>query len=180
MTADRPAAHLWAAADRERQLVRNVQEAEWRRRMLRAGHIDPAQLSNQASRILAWLAEWDDWTVDGVAELLTAAHRSGLAAARPAPASSTPYPTGDTAAKGRTPRTHRRASGPEHVAATEHDEPSMPVDAGDRSLNASPVGDRAGTATAGSRPLPTPAGHDPISARLAELQQRPESPAVGL
>jgi hypothetical protein len=82
MTADRPATHLWANAERERQLVRNVEESEWRRRMLRAGHIDPAHLSNQALRILAWLAEWDDWTVDGVAELLTAAHHAGLDAAR--------------------------------------------------------------------------------------------------
>jgi hypothetical protein len=88
MTADRPATDLWAGTDHERQLVRNVEESEWRRRMLRAGHIDPAQLSNQALRILAWLGQWDDWTVDGVTELLTAAHRSGLAAARTEPAPS--------------------------------------------------------------------------------------------
>lgn len=79
----RPAVSLWARVERERQMVRSVQEAEWRRRMLRAGNIDPADLSDQALRILAWLAEWDDWTVDGVAELLTAARRAGREAACP-------------------------------------------------------------------------------------------------
>jgi hypothetical protein len=85
-------AHLGAEAERERQLVRNVEESEWRRRMLRAGHIDPAQLSNQALRILAWLGQWDDWTVDGVTELLTAAHRSGLDVARTEPATPAGLP----------------------------------------------------------------------------------------
>jgi hypothetical protein len=89
MTADRPAAGLWAAADRERQQTRNMQKAEWRRRMLHAGHLDTDGLSDQALRILAWLAEWDDWTVDGVAELLAAAHRSGLDTTRPAAAPGT-------------------------------------------------------------------------------------------
>ncbi len=51
--------------------------------MLCAGAINPADLSNQALRMLAWLAEWDDWTVDGVIELLTAAHHAGREAAHP-------------------------------------------------------------------------------------------------
>jgi hypothetical protein len=79
----RPAVSFWQRAESERQAVRQVQESAWRRRMLSAGNIDPADLSNQALRILAWLAEWDDWTVDGVAELLTAAHRAGQTVATP-------------------------------------------------------------------------------------------------
>jgi hypothetical protein len=151
MTPDRPAAQLRPTADRERQLVRKVQETEWLRRMLRAGHIDADQLSNHAHGILAWLAEWDDWTVDGVAELLTAAHRAGQEAARASP---------------------------------DHDESAIPVDAEDGPLDAPPEDELAGAATTaatGTQPLPTPAGYEPISARLAALQQRPpETPAVGL
>jgi len=60
-------------ADRERQ----VTQGERRRRLVRAGVFDPEQLSEQAQRILRWLTEWDDWTVDGVAEMLAAAQRSG-------------------------------------------------------------------------------------------------------
>lgn len=81
----RPAVSLSQRAEHERRLVRAVQEAEWRRRMASAGSIDLDTLSEQGRRILAWLAEWDDWTVDGVIELLTAAHRAGKAAAEPAP-----------------------------------------------------------------------------------------------
>jgi hypothetical protein len=77
----RPAGSLWQRAERERQLVRSVQEAEWRRRMLRAGNIDPTGLSDQALRILTWL---DDWTVDGVIELMTAAHHAGRQTVGPA------------------------------------------------------------------------------------------------
>jgi hypothetical protein len=67
--------------ERERRRMRAVQSAEWRRSMLDAGSVDPDELSEQGRRILAWLAEWDDWTVGGVVEMLSAAYRAGLAAA---------------------------------------------------------------------------------------------------
>jgi hypothetical protein len=67
--------------ERERRR-RRAQEAEWRRSMLDAGSINPDELSEQGRRILAWLAEWDDWTVGGVVEMLSAAYRAGLAVGR--------------------------------------------------------------------------------------------------
>lgn len=79
MTAanERPAGRLWERSEMERRAVRAVQAAEWQRRMLTAGGIDAEQLSEQGRRILGWLAEWDDWTVDGLAELLRAASVAG-------------------------------------------------------------------------------------------------------
>ena len=47
--------------------------ARYRHRLVTAGGFDPDDLSEQAQRILRWLTDWDDWTVDGVAEMLTAA-----------------------------------------------------------------------------------------------------------
>lgn len=56
--------------------------------MLEAGGLDPDDLTDQGRRTLAWLAELDDPTVEGVADILTAArlagHRAGLE--DPAPA----------------------------------------------------------------------------------------------
>jgi hypothetical protein len=68
--------------ERERRRMRAAQEAEWRRSMLDAGGFNPDDLSEQGRRILAWLAEWDDWTVGGVVEMLSAAYRTGLAVGR--------------------------------------------------------------------------------------------------
>ena len=87
MTGDRqrPASRVWERAEMERRSIRAVEAAEWQRRMLRAGGIDPEHLSEQGRRILAWLAEWDDWTVDGVVELLTTAHRAGQVGATDVP-----------------------------------------------------------------------------------------------
>jgi hypothetical protein len=68
--------------ERERRRRRAAQEAEWRRSMLDAGCFNPDELSEQGRRILAWLAEWDDWTVGGVVEMLSAAYRAGLAVGR--------------------------------------------------------------------------------------------------
>jgi hypothetical protein len=42
------------------------------RQILDAAAIDPAKLSTQGRRILRWLAGWDGWTTDGLAEILTA------------------------------------------------------------------------------------------------------------
>jgi len=67
--------------ERERRRSQAVQHAEFRRRMLGAGGINADGLSEQGRRILAWLAEWDDWTVGGVVEMLGAAYRAGISAA---------------------------------------------------------------------------------------------------
>jgi hypothetical protein len=85
-----------AAAEHERERRRRMaaQSARWRHQMLDAGSIDPDQLSERGRRILAWLTQWDDWTVGGVADMLTAAYQAGLATttdhepAAPEPASS--------------------------------------------------------------------------------------------
>ena len=77
MTADRPAAQFWARAEEERRALMAAYAAKARDRMLDAGGIDPEELPRQGRRILAWLAETDDPTVDGVVDLLAAARRAG-------------------------------------------------------------------------------------------------------
>lgn len=74
-----------SGAERERQLIQAVESAQWRRDMLRAGGIAPDNLSERGQRILAWVTEWGQPTVDGVVELLGAAYRAGLAAAEREP-----------------------------------------------------------------------------------------------
>ena len=68
---------FWAKDEERRIAARAIEEAEWLRRMADAGGIDPDQLSEQGRRILAWLTTWDEWTVGGVVELLTAAREAG-------------------------------------------------------------------------------------------------------
>lgn len=53
MTAanERPVGRLWERSEMERRAVRAVEAAEWQRRMLTAGGIDPEQLSPQGRRI---------------------------------------------------------------------------------------------------------------------------------
>ena len=77
MSEDRPAAQFWARAEEERRALMAAYAARVRGRMLEAGGIDPEELPRQGRRILAWLAETDDPTVDGVVDLLAAAHRAG-------------------------------------------------------------------------------------------------------
>ncbi|HMG45543.1 MAG TPA: hypothetical protein VK611_29690 [Acidimicrobiales bacterium] len=77
MTADRPAAQFWARAEEERRALLAAFAAEARGRMSDAGGIDSEELPRQGRRILAWLAETDDPTVDGVVDLLAAARRAG-------------------------------------------------------------------------------------------------------
>lgn len=68
---------LWSSAEKERQAL----QAEFARRataqMLTAGALTMESLTPQARRTLAWLAESDDPTVTGIADLLTAAHAAG-------------------------------------------------------------------------------------------------------
>lgn len=73
---------LWSNAEKERQAL----QAEFARRataqMLGAGALTLDSLTPQARRTLAWLAESDDPTVRGVADLLTAAYDAGRRAER--------------------------------------------------------------------------------------------------
>jgi transposase len=61
-----------ALHDHQRHQEREARMARYRHRLVTAGAFDPEKLSEQAQRILRWLTEWDDWTVDGVAEMLAA------------------------------------------------------------------------------------------------------------
>jgi hypothetical protein len=72
---------FWARAEQERRALQAEFAAKATARMLTAGVIDPGSLTDQARRTLAWLAESDDPTVEGVADLLTAAHHSSRRAA---------------------------------------------------------------------------------------------------
>lgn len=73
---------FWSNAEKERQAL----QAEFARnataQMLAAGALDLGSLTPQARRTLAWLAESDHPTVQGVADLLTAAHDAGRRAER--------------------------------------------------------------------------------------------------
>jgi hypothetical protein len=185
MTADRPATSLWAGTERERQLVRNAQETEWRRRILHAGSVNPAQLSNRALRIVAWLAEWDDWTVDGVTELLAAAHRSGAEAGRrePMPARELPADDGTAAA---VPGRVGESVASTDIAAVTGVTGEAPVTGAGSSADA--PHDASGRVTdqdAADATVDRIAGGqvdatDLVKARLAALRQRSPSPAVGL
>jgi len=85
MTADRPATRFWAKAEEERRALQATTAARFRHQMLEAGGLEPDDLSDQARRTLAWLAESDDPTVNGVADLLKAARVAGHHAARNEP-----------------------------------------------------------------------------------------------
>ena len=61
-----------ALHDHQRRQEREARMARYRHRLVTAGGFDPDNLSDQAQRILRWLTDWDDWTVDGVAEMLAA------------------------------------------------------------------------------------------------------------
>jgi hypothetical protein len=51
--------------------------AGFRRQIIEAAGIDPAELSVQGRRILNWLSRWDDWTTEGVVEILAATRATG-------------------------------------------------------------------------------------------------------
>jgi hypothetical protein len=80
-------ARFYALTDARRRREREAVEASYRRRIVEAAGTDPNKLSEQGQRILRRLAEWDDWTVGGVVELVAAArmaafvtgHRADLA-----------------------------------------------------------------------------------------------------
>ena len=63
-------ARNWLEA--ERLARRAFQCAERRRRIVLVAGIDTDELSEQARRILDWLAGWDEPTIDGVVELVSA------------------------------------------------------------------------------------------------------------
>jgi len=90
----RPAAEFWAAERRERLELAAAFAAKARQEMLEAGGIDPATLPAQARRILDWLTESDQPTVDGIAGLLSAAYEAGLAATKAAAVPDRTVPDG--------------------------------------------------------------------------------------
>ncbi|MGH9214192.1 MAG: hypothetical protein ACRD2C_26505 [Acidimicrobiales bacterium] len=68
---------LSARADAERVMHREIAMARRRRRIIEAGTLDPEALSAQGRNTLRWLSEWDEWTTDGLLELLAAARAAG-------------------------------------------------------------------------------------------------------
>jgi len=70
-----------ALQEDQRRQERESRTARYRHRLVTAGGFDPDNLSEQAQRILRWLTDWDDWTVDGVAEMLIAARTAAEVAA---------------------------------------------------------------------------------------------------
>jgi hypothetical protein len=59
-------------ADAERLARRAFHRAEVRRQIATAAGIDVDDLSEHGRRILDWLADWDEPTVEGVVELMAA------------------------------------------------------------------------------------------------------------
>ena len=59
-------------ADAERLARRAFHRAEGRRQIVTAAGIDVDDLSEHGRRILDWLADWDEPTVEGVVELVAA------------------------------------------------------------------------------------------------------------
>lgn len=57
-------------ADAERVARRAFHRAEGRRRIVTAAGIDVDDLSEHGRRILNWLADWDQPTIEGVVELV--------------------------------------------------------------------------------------------------------------
>jgi hypothetical protein len=71
-TAAEAHARLNALLEAERRAARKPQEAAYRRRIIEAAAIDPADLTVQARRVLDWLAEWDEPTTVSLVEILSA------------------------------------------------------------------------------------------------------------
>jgi regulator of protease activity HflC (stomatin/prohibitin superfamily) len=74
-TDDAVASALRAVRDRaeaERLARRAFHRAEGRRQIVTAAGIDVDDLSEHGRRILDWLADWDEPTVEGVVELVAA------------------------------------------------------------------------------------------------------------
>jgi hypothetical protein len=63
-------ARLNTLAEAERRKAREARRASFRHRLVAAAGIDPDALSLQARRVLAWLAEWDEPTAQGLVEIL--------------------------------------------------------------------------------------------------------------
>lgn len=61
-----------ARVEPERRRAREACQASFRCLRVEAAGIDPQALTPQGRRILDWLAEWDEWTTDGLVEILGA------------------------------------------------------------------------------------------------------------
>jgi hypothetical protein len=73
---------LRAARDRaeaERLARRAFHRAERRRQIVTAAGIDVDDLSEHGRRIIDWLADWDEPTVEGVVELVAATRAAAAA-----------------------------------------------------------------------------------------------------
>lgn len=73
---------LRALHDHHHRQEREARMARYRHQLVTAGAFDPDELSEQAQRILRWLTDWDDWTVDGIAEMLAATRTAAQAVHR--------------------------------------------------------------------------------------------------
>jgi hypothetical protein len=84
-TDEAVAAALRAVRDRaeaERLARRAFRRAEGRRRIVTAAGINVDDLSEHGRRILEWLVEWDESTIDGIVELVAAIERAAEGAVR--------------------------------------------------------------------------------------------------
>jgi hypothetical protein len=68
-------------AEAERLARRAFHRAERRRRILTAAGIDVDDLSEHGRRILDWLVDWDEPTIDGIVELVAATRAAAEGAA---------------------------------------------------------------------------------------------------
>jgi hypothetical protein len=69
-------------AEAERLARRAFQCAERRRRIVTAAGINVDDLSEHGRRILDWLVDWDESTVDGIVELVAATRAAAEGAVR--------------------------------------------------------------------------------------------------
>jgi hypothetical protein len=71
-------AHLRALREADARRRRDAREASYWQRIVGIGGFDPYKISARGRRTLAWLCRFDDDTVDGVVELLTAARMAAV------------------------------------------------------------------------------------------------------
>jgi hypothetical protein len=100
------AAH--SRAEAERLARRAFLRAERRRRIITAAGINVDDLSEHGRRILDWLVDWDESTIDGIVELVVAtraaaegAGRAGASVSSRSPASDVDAVAADHASDGR-------------------------------------------------------------------------------
>jgi hypothetical protein len=90
-------------AEDERLVRRAFHRTERRRRIITAAGIDIDDLSERGRRFLDWLVDWDESTIDGIAELVAATRAAAEGGATPGAALDQPITRvgGDTVAADR-------------------------------------------------------------------------------